>query len=721
MIFNLVLLDDVEFDDIEKESEGFYIARRPFLIEDNTIYLGQPGSHHSFYFPDTILENAYVPDAPFIVGALVPTPDGNYFVEFFNSPEEMGQEKIRPEVERTLRDNGIPIIPWPERPDFETIKSFQDWMEWKPRISSEPKIYFPGSREYQVEHSSITCDDPDCSICKWLEKKPRPDWLAPRPQEEWKQAAWEEEPKDIVGPKTKFKPGDRVYLVYKDSIVKDMGVGTVMRVATRPGRSQPVVLVKWDSYYQGATMVYAPHQLTLVQDETGQMKMAGWLDDDDNKDDDIFAPLDPTSRLDNFKVGDRVYLRRGSFIDRERGMGTVLKPPPGYPSNPDEWKVIRVRWDNIPVIGLCYPHELVRAFEPGGQMVLSAWDVSELKDEDGFIYHIGDEVIDADNNIGVIKEFWFDKSGRAYAVVRSLDNSRLQWEDLWPINSFSHLKGEQGLLFSQKHYLSSSLGFEDWLREWKNNQHAETYRIPWVVTQEPTGRLKVELGTQGQHHADIWDYNEMHLNSSAFGSYENGKVYVYKSEFDPAEITRLVEQEIARQGLPEVLSAQKLSGPPFTNYQWIPLTQFELSGWERVSPHEQTQWRRRADRHNQRARKFKAPGGITARELWALNKRFENQCAYCQKYLTWGTPDATLDHITPLALGGSGGIENLIPACRRCNHILNEWDHRNNPANKRNPNWTGVGRDSPSTYYVPEEFAGGEKIYDNQHKPQEAF
>ncbi len=37
------------------------------------------------------------------------------------------------------------------------------------------------------------------------------------------------------------------------------------------------------------------------------------------------------------------------------------------------------------------------------------------------------------------------------------------------------------------------------------------------------------------------------------------------------------------------------------------------------------------------------------------------QCAYC------GAPASTVDHVLPLARGGTSDVDNLVPCCSRCN------------------------------------------------------
>lgn len=50
-----------------------------------------------------------------------------------------------------------------------------------------------------------------------------------------------------------------------------------------------------------------------------------------------------------------------------------------------------------------------------------------------------------------------------------------------------------------------------------------------------------------------------------------------------------------------------------------------------------------------------------------IAKRHGWKCHYCGKALTHST--ATLDHIVPVAMGGTLADHNLCLACRRCNSL----------------------------------------------------
>jgi 5-methylcytosine-specific restriction endonuclease McrA len=75
-----------------------------------------------------------------------------------------------------------------------------------------------------------------------------------------------------------------------------------------------------------------------------------------------------------------------------------------------------------------------------------------------------------------------------------------------------------------------------------------------------------------------------------------------------------------------------------------------------------------------RARLAGAGGKYTAREWADLVLRYQGRCAYCGAAVPLQP-----DHRIPLALGGSNRIENILPACGRCNrrkHLMSEADFR---------------------------------------------
>jgi len=83
---------------------------------------------------------------------------------------------------------------------------------------------------------------------------------------------------------------------------------------------------------------------------------------------------------------------------------------------------------------------------------------------------------------------------------------------------------------------------------------------------------------------------------------------------------------------------------------------------------------RQAIRARRRSRELAAEGSHTTEEWMALLKAHGYRCAYCGI----GGP-LEPDHRIPLARGGTNYIENILPACRRCNtrkRLLTEAEFR---------------------------------------------
>jgi len=70
----------------------------------------------------------------------------------------------------------------------------------------------------------------------------------------------------------------------------------------------------------------------------------------------------------------------------------------------------------------------------------------------------------------------------------------------------------------------------------------------------------------------------------------------------------------------------------------------------------------RAKHHRHRSRQRGADGHFTAREWLDLVQRYGGVCGYCG-----GPGPLQADHRVPLTRGGTNFIENIIPACAKCN------------------------------------------------------
>lgn len=60
---------------------------------------------------------------------------------------------------------------------------------------------------------------------------------------------------------------------------------------------------------------------------------------------------------------------------------------------------------------------------------------------------------------------------------------------------------------------------------------------------------------------------------------------------------------------------------------------------------------------------------ITKAEREKVYKKYDGHCSYCGKEIAY--KDMQVDHLIPLegySQDGTNDIDNLMPACRRCNH-----------------------------------------------------
>lgn len=79
-------------------------------------------------------------------------------------------------------------------------------------------------------------------------------------------------------------------------------------------------------------------------------------------------------------------------------------------------------------------------------------------------------------------------------------------------------------------------------------------------------------------------------------------------------------------------------------------------------------------RRNRRAREQSAVGRFSTAEWRALVAQYGERCAYCG-----AAAPLQPDHRVPLARGGTNLIENILPACGRCNrrkHLLTDDEFR---------------------------------------------
>jgi 5-methylcytosine-specific restriction endonuclease McrA len=83
---------------------------------------------------------------------------------------------------------------------------------------------------------------------------------------------------------------------------------------------------------------------------------------------------------------------------------------------------------------------------------------------------------------------------------------------------------------------------------------------------------------------------------------------------------------------------------------------------------------RQTKSRNRRAREVNAGGRFSTAEWLALVEQYGGRCAYCGEA---GVMQP--EHKIPLARGGTNAIENILPACGRCNrkkHLMTESEFR---------------------------------------------
>jgi hypothetical protein len=119
-----------------------------------------------------------------------------------------------------------------------------------------------------------------------------------------------------------------------------------------------------------------------------------------------------------------------------------------------------------------------------------------------------------------------------------------------------------------------------------------------------------------------------------------------------------------------------------------------MKKWRAANPE-----RARADVRLSGHRWRAAAGGdfIRVDDWEALLKKYDRRCAYC------GVQGALIeaDHRVPLSRGGKNTIENIVPACRRCNRPQADQDGRGIPRLARSAGyWLGEGDEVGNAWRV---------------------
>jgi 5-methylcytosine-specific restriction endonuclease McrA len=83
---------------------------------------------------------------------------------------------------------------------------------------------------------------------------------------------------------------------------------------------------------------------------------------------------------------------------------------------------------------------------------------------------------------------------------------------------------------------------------------------------------------------------------------------------------------------------------------------------------------RKTSDNKRRVQALASGTSFTTREWLALVEAHAGRCAYCGEQAS-----LQADHRVPLARGGSNSIDNILPACRRCNarkHLMTDVEFR---------------------------------------------
>jgi hypothetical protein len=57
---------------------------------------------------------------------------------------------------------------------------------------------------------------------------------------------------------------------------------------------------------------------------------------------------------------------------------------------------------------------------------------------------------------------------------------------------------------------------------------------------------------------------------------------------------------------------------------------------------------------------------LSKEERQEVYRKCDGHCAYCGISIKY--KDMQVDHVNPLGIGGADNVENMLPACRSCNH-----------------------------------------------------
>ena len=131
----------------------------------------------------------------------------------------------------------------------------------------------------------------------------------------------------------------------------------------------------------------------------------------------------------------------------------------------------------------------------------------------------------------------------------------------------------------------------------------------------------------------------------------------------PASMFR--RQTAAKDGLTTYCA--ECNKPRLAAYYSMNREEMILQAWvrQRTNP-DAARSARIAARNNERVKQAGGTGSFTAQEWRDLLSYYDHRCAYCLRHEN-EVGLMTSDHMVPLSRGGAGSIDNIAPACERCN------------------------------------------------------
>lgn len=126
------------------------------------------------------------------------------------------------------------------------------------------------------------------------------------------------------------------------------------------------------------------------------------------------------------------------------------------------------------------------------------------------------------------------------------------------------------------------------------------------------------------------------------------------------------------------LNRSRSQTPEFKAYQtqWSKTEKGKACRRRRVNRFAKTSKGNAANKRRHATRRGRLAGiesTLTADQWLQILADHDNACAYCGTAFDDITP-ATQDHVIPISKGGNHSIENVVPACKRCNSSKRDQD-----------------------------------------------